>query len=76
MALIVSGVITMLTALSNHFVVQTQTFHLLPDYEWSLSGDCTPNEKANMVAGSMADIILYGSQMMAQIVHVLVNPSV
>jgi hypothetical protein len=75
MALVVSGVMAVLQALSSHFVVNTQSFEMLSDYEWTLTGDVVPTAKANMLAAAMADIILYGSQMLAQIMQVLVVPS-
>lgn len=75
MALLLSGVMAMLEALSSHFVVNTQSFTMLSDGEWLLTGQVIPSAKANLVAGAMADIILYGSQMLAQIMQVLVVPS-
>ena len=76
MALLISGIMAMLTALSNHFVLNTQYFTMGVDGEWALHGQVIPSAKANLVAGAMADIILYGSQMLAQIMQVMVSPNI
>jgi len=75
MALLISGIMAMLQALSSHFVLNTQSFTLLSDGEWMLTGQVVPSAKANLVAGALSDIILYGSQMLAQVMQVLVVPS-
>ena len=76
MALLISGVMAMLTALSNHFVQNSQYFTMAADGEWALQGQVIPSAKANLVAGAMADIILYGSQILAQVLQVMVSPSI
>jgi hypothetical protein len=75
MASLVAAIMAFLQALSNHFVVNTMSFAMLPDGEWLLTGQVVPSAKANLIAGAWADIILYGSQMLAQILQVMVIPS-
>lgn len=76
MALLLSGMMAVLEAFSNHFIVSDQYFEMLSDGEWVLHGSVVPSAKANLVAGALADIVVYGSQTLAQIMQVLVAPSV
>jgi hypothetical protein len=66
----------MLQSLSNHFVESSIYFTQGADGEWTMHGQVIASAKGNMVAGALADIILYGSQMLAQIMQVLVSPSI
>jgi hypothetical protein len=75
MASLVAAIMAFLTGLANHFVTNTLSWTMLPDGEWVLTGTVTPSAKANLIAGAWADIILYGSQMLAQVLHVMVIPS-
>jgi hypothetical protein len=65
-----------LQALLGRFVDGTQYFTMNSDYTWTLHGQVTPNAAANQVAGSFHDIILYGSQLLAQIMQVMVAPNI
>jgi hypothetical protein len=76
MAVLVAGLMAMLQALANHFIEGGIYFTQLADGEWTMHGQVVPSAKGNMVAGALADIILYGSQMLAQIMQVLVSPSI
>jgi len=76
MAVLIGGFMAMLQALSNHFIEGGIYFTQLPDGEWTMTGQIIPSAKGNMVAGALADIILYGSQMLDQILQVLVSPSI
>ena len=76
MAILLSGIMAILQALSSHFVNNTQYFTMLSDGEWVLHGQVIPTAKANAVAAAWADIILYGSQMLDQILQVMVSPSI
>jgi len=76
MAILLAGVMAILQSLSSHFVINTQYFTMLSDGEWVLQGQVIPTAKANAVAGAWADIILYGSQMLDQILQVMVSPSI
>jgi hypothetical protein len=75
MASLVAAIMAFITALANHFVTNTLSWSMLSDGEWVLTGAVTPSAKANLIAGAWADIILYGSQMLAQVLHVMVIPS-
>jgi hypothetical protein len=76
MAVLVAGIMAMLQGLANHFIEGSIYFTQLSDGEWTMHGQVIPSAKGNMVAGALADIILYGSQMLAQIMQVLVSPSI
>ena len=76
MAILIAGVMAMLEALANHFVASSIYFTQLADGEWAMTGQVLPSAKGNMVAGAWADIILYGSQTLAQIMQVMVSPSI
>jgi hypothetical protein len=76
MALLLSGLMSILQALSTHFVDTNQYFTQLPDGEWVLSGQVIPTAKANAVAAAWADIILYGSQVLDQMLQSMLSPSV
>jgi len=76
MAVLVGGIMAMLQSLANHFIEGSIYFTQLPDGEWTMHGQIIPSAKGNMVAGALADIILYGSQMLAQIMQVMVSPSI
>jgi hypothetical protein len=76
MAVLVAGVMAMLQGLANHFIEGGIYFTQLSDGEWTMHGQIVPSAKGNLVAGALADIILYGSQMVAQIMQVLVSPSI
>jgi hypothetical protein len=76
MALLLSGVMAVLQALSTHLVNSDQYFTQLADGEWVLHGQVIPTAKANAIAASCADIILYGSQILDQILQVMVSPSI
>lgn len=76
MAILVGGLMAMLQALANHFIEGSIYFTQLSDGEWQMHGQILPSAKGNAVAGALADIILYGSQMLAQVMQVLVSPSI
>jgi len=76
MALLVGGIMAILESLSGHFVSSDQHFELLSDGEWALHGQVIPTAKANAVAAAWADIILYGSTLLDQILQVLISPSI
>jgi hypothetical protein len=76
MAVLVGGLMAMLQGLANHFIEGSIYFTQLSDGEWTMHGQIIPSAKGNLVAGALADIILYGSQMVAQIMQVLVSPSI
>ena len=76
MALLLSGLMAVLEAFANHFVVSDQYFTMAVDGQWTLHGSVIPSAKANLVAGALADIVLYGSQSLAQIMQTLVAPSI
>lgn len=76
MAILLAGVMAMLESLANHFVAGSIYFTQLADGEWVMTGQVLPSAKGNMVAGAWADIILYGSQTLAQIMQVMVAPSI
>jgi len=75
MAVLVGGIMAMLQSLANHFIEGSIYFTQLSDGEWQMYGQIIPSAKGNMVAGALADIILYGSQTLAQIMQVMVSPS-
>ncbi|MBM3157182.1 MAG: hypothetical protein FJ004_07830 [Chloroflexi bacterium] len=76
MALLLSGMMAVLQSFANHFVTSDQYFEMMSDGQWVLHGTVTPSAKANLVAGALADVVLYGSQTIAQIMQVMVAPSV
>ena len=76
MAILLAGLMSILEALSSHFVNNTQYFTMQSDGEWILQGQVIPTANANAVAAAWADIILYGSQMLDQILQVMVSPSI
>jgi len=76
MAVLIGGIMAMLQALANHFIEGSIYFTMLPDGEWQMQGQIIPSAKGNMVAGALADVILYGSQMLDQIMQVLVSPNI
>jgi hypothetical protein len=76
MALLVGGIMAILEALAGHFVSSDQYFEQLADGEWALHGQVIPTAKANAVAAVWADVILYGSTLLDQILQVLISPSI
>ena len=76
MALLVSGFMAVLQALSTHLVSSDQYFEQLSDGEWVLHGQVIPTAKANAIAAAWADILLYGSQVLDQILQVMISPSI
>lgn len=76
MAVLLGGAMALLQAFANHFIEGGIYFTQLSDGEWTMTGQVLPSAKGNMVAGALADVVLYGSQMLAQIMQVLVSPSV
>lgn len=75
MALLLGGIMAILEALASHFVNSNQYFEQLADGEWILHGQVIPTAKANAVAAAWADILLYGSTLLDQILQVLISPS-
>lgn len=76
MALLIAGIMAVLESLSSHLVNSTQFFTQLPDGEWILQGQVLPTAKANAIAAAWADILLYGSQVLDQILQTMVAPSI
>ena len=76
MALLFAGLMSILQALSTHLVTGDQYFTQLSDGEWVLSGQVLPTAKANAIAAAWADILLYGSQVLDQMLQTMVAPSV
>jgi hypothetical protein len=75
MALILAEFLSMFQGLASHFVTGSATFTQQSDYEWTYTSDIVPSVKANMIGGALADIILYGAQVLDQILQVMVVPS-
>jgi len=75
MALLIAKLFSIVDAIAAHLVEGTFAASKESDLQWVITNNLYPSVKANTIAASVADILLYGVQMVNQIVQLFVVPT-